>query len=204
MGSYIESYFFCLERSPSCRALRKSEVRNTSELTVKVVTVPLKFKKAFPWVKPYQFYWINVSTGGKEHVSVFEWQCRCHSQPANAEAHSSELPLSATSRRPWPHKPPQTISGANPYSLSLAQPLSSAPGHDNRQLGFMSLEVIEDVKDSEIYIPLLCTLQLLLGDKKEAWRGKYRRDNTMVPPLPPHLMSTPSRLTKGHRWGVPV
>lgn len=32
----------------------------------------------------------------------------------------------------------------------------------------MLLEVIEDVKDREIYIPLLCMLQLLLGDKKEA------------------------------------
>lgn len=140
MGNYIEGFFFFgLERSPSCRELRKSEVKNTLELTVKVVTVPLKFKKAFPWVKPYQFYWINVSTGGKKHVSVFEWQRRCHLQPANAEAHSSELPLSVTSWRSWPHKPPHTIVGANPYNLSLPQPLCGAPGHDNRQLGFMLL-----------------------------------------------------------------
>lgn len=49
MGNYIEGFFFFgLERSPSCRELRKSEVKNTLELTVKVVTVPLKFKKAFP------------------------------------------------------------------------------------------------------------------------------------------------------------
>lgn len=30
------------------------------------------------------------------------------------------------------------------------------------------MEVIEDVKDSERYIPLLCMLQLLLGDESEA------------------------------------
>lgn len=39
---------FFLEKSPSCKELRKSEVKNTLELTVKVVSVSLKFKKAFP------------------------------------------------------------------------------------------------------------------------------------------------------------
>lgn len=36
--------------SPPCKELRESEVKNTLELPVKVATVPLKFKKAFPWV----------------------------------------------------------------------------------------------------------------------------------------------------------
>lgn len=34
--------------SPPCKELRESEVKNTLELPVKVATVPLKFKKAFP------------------------------------------------------------------------------------------------------------------------------------------------------------
>lgn len=41
-----------------------------------------KFKKGLPMSKKraYQFFWINVSTGEKKHVSVFEWQpvrCSC-------------------------------------------------------------------------------------------------------------------------------
>lgn len=43
-------FFFTKDRPTFGKELRKSQVKNTLELTVKVATVSLKFKKAFPWV----------------------------------------------------------------------------------------------------------------------------------------------------------
>lgn len=52
MESQMERFFFFFFKDipPSCKELRKTEVKHTLEITVKVVTVSLKFKKAFPRV----------------------------------------------------------------------------------------------------------------------------------------------------------
>lgn len=41
-------FFSFKDFSLPCKELRESEVKNTLELPIKVVTVALKFKKAFP------------------------------------------------------------------------------------------------------------------------------------------------------------